>query len=384
LHYTLQVAEALDHAARRDVVHRDIKPSNVLVMQNGTVKVVDMGLARLHQVESPTNDLTASGVTLGTFDYISPEQARDPRNADVRSDLYSLGCTLYYMLTGRPPFAAGTVLQKLLSHSSEPPPDPRELRPELHEEVTDVIHRLLAKNPVDRFQSPAEFIARLLLLADELGLNLPGRQAELLVTRTPTPITRLEATLPWVVPVVFLAIVVLLIEIFSPAQQIAVARPILQPPIAEKSNDSSSTTNDTARSSQSNTQTPSTSNDNRQPATTNNTAQLTTDSQSNQNQSTTSGTGGANAASNGTGNATAGASSGVKPSESSTTAESAVAPASSNDQSPAIAADNGNRRTNDQGSSETISGAPPAPAAPATMANVVTAPSTAPSTKSPR
>ncbi|MDP6466997.1 MAG: serine/threonine-protein kinase, partial [Pirellulaceae bacterium] len=133
--YMLQVAEALDHASERDVVHRDIKPSNVLVMPDGRAKLVDMGLARLHHVDSPANDLTATGVTLGTFDYISPEQARDPRCADVRSDLYSLGCTLYYMLTGMPPFPEGTVLQKLLSHSSDPPPDPRELRPEIPDEI---------------------------------------------------------------------------------------------------------------------------------------------------------------------------------------------------------------------------------------------------------
>ncbi|MFV2068534.1 MAG: serine/threonine-protein kinase, partial [Pirellulales bacterium] len=82
--YTLQVADALAHASRRDVVHRDIKPSNVLVTSEGRAKLVDMGLARLHQVECSGEDLTASGVTLGTFDYISPEQARDPRNADIR------------------------------------------------------------------------------------------------------------------------------------------------------------------------------------------------------------------------------------------------------------------------------------------------------------
>ena len=122
--YVLQVAEALEHASQRQVVHRDIKPSNVLVTAEGRAKLVDMGLARL-RMESDREDLTASGVTLGTFDYISPEQARDPRIADVRSDLYSLGCTFYFMLTGQPPFPDGTLLQKLLSHSSEHPADPR-------------------------------------------------------------------------------------------------------------------------------------------------------------------------------------------------------------------------------------------------------------------
>jgi serine/threonine-protein kinase len=130
LHFTMQIAEALDHAAQREVVHRDIKPSNIIIAAGSRAKLVDMGLARLHQVESSNDDITASGVTLGTFDYISPEQARDPRAADVRSDIYSLGCTLYYMLCGRPPFPEGTVLQKLLSHNSDRPPDLQIFRPE--------------------------------------------------------------------------------------------------------------------------------------------------------------------------------------------------------------------------------------------------------------
>lgn len=171
INYTLQVAEALEHASQRDVVHRDIKPSNVLVMSDGRVKVVDMGLARLHQVEAAADDLTASGVTLGTFDYISPEQAYDPRSADVRSDLYSLGCTLYYMLTGRPPFPNGTVIQKLLSHTSEPPPDARLYRPQLPEEVANVLSKLLVKQPEKRYQQPSQLIGELLLLADHLGLQ---------------------------------------------------------------------------------------------------------------------------------------------------------------------------------------------------------------------
>ena len=172
IRYTLQIAEALEHASQRDVIHRDIKPSNILIMVDGRAKLVDMGLARLHQMDSSTEDLTASGVTLGTFDYISPEQARDPRNTDVRSDLYSLGCTLFFMLTGKPPFPDGTVLQKLLSHSGDEPPDLLKSRPDLDAGVGTIVTKMLAKAPERRFQTPRELIAALLLLADRL--DMPG------------------------------------------------------------------------------------------------------------------------------------------------------------------------------------------------------------------
>lgn len=169
--FTLHVAEALAHASGRDIVHRDIKPSNVLVTSGSQLKLVDMGLARLHQVESSSDDLTASGVTLGTFDYISPEQARDPRAADVRSDIYSLGCTLYFMLTGQPPFPEGTALQKLLRHNSDDPPDVRSFRPELHPRVSALLARMLAKKPSHREQSPDDLIAEIVLLGQQLGLR---------------------------------------------------------------------------------------------------------------------------------------------------------------------------------------------------------------------
>lgn len=202
--YTLQVAEALEHAHRRDVVHRDIKPSNLLITASGHVKLVDMGLARLHQVETPESDLTASGVTLGTFDYISPEQARDPRIADVRSDLYSLGCTFYFMLTGRAPFPEGTVLQKLLSHTSDERPDPRLYRPDLPEEVAEILNKLLARRPEQRYQQPNEVIGELLLVSDHLGLPNAGHAGRVWVTRSTKQPSWLERVTPVVLPLFLL------------------------------------------------------------------------------------------------------------------------------------------------------------------------------------
>ena len=175
--YVLQITDALVHASERDVVHRDIKPSNILVTSAGNAKLVDMGLARLDQVENEDSDVTASGVTLGTFDYISPEQARDPRSTDVRSDIYSLGCTLYFMLTGIPPYPTGTVLQKLLSHSSDPPPNPLIYRNDLDDGSVKILHKMLAKRPENRYQRPADIITDVVRLSNQLGLtvNLDGR-----------------------------------------------------------------------------------------------------------------------------------------------------------------------------------------------------------------
>ncbi len=179
LRYTMEVAEALAHASARDVVHRDIKPSNVLITPAGQVKVVDMGLARLHQVDSSFDDLTASGVTLGTFDYISPEQARDPRAADVRSDIYSLGCTLYFMLVGKPPFPDGSALQKLLRHNGVDPPDVRLFRPELPPAIGPLLGKMLAKRPVQRQQSAEELVNEIERIARDLGYDIGNAAVEL-------------------------------------------------------------------------------------------------------------------------------------------------------------------------------------------------------------
>jgi serine/threonine protein kinase len=196
--YTCELAEAIQHAADRGIVHRDIKPSNVLIGKDNNVKLVDMGLARSDNIEM-SEDMTASGVTLGTFDYISPEQARDPRDADFRSDIYSLGCTLYFMLTGRPPYPGGTMLQKLLSHGNSPPPDPRELRPEVSQDLSAVIQKMLAKDPKDRYQSAAALIADLREVARRDRLTRSQAIGSVVVAESFPLVVWLERHAPWLV-----------------------------------------------------------------------------------------------------------------------------------------------------------------------------------------
>lgn len=172
--YVLQAADALAHAAAHGVTHRDVKPSNIIVTPQKRAKLIDMGLARLLKSDL-ADDLTESGVTLGTFDYISPEQARDPRDADVRSDIYSLGCTFYYMLVGTPPFPEGTMLQKLLQHQGDEPPDVREANPAIPVEVAAVVKKMMRKVPDERYQTPESLILDLREIAEMIGLRLSGR-----------------------------------------------------------------------------------------------------------------------------------------------------------------------------------------------------------------
>ncbi len=170
INFTLQIGDALVHAAEREVVHRDIKPSNIIITPHGRAKLVDMGLARRFE-RGGDDGLTQSGMTLGTFDYISPEQARDPRDVDVRSDLYSLGCTLFHMLTGRPPFPDGTVLQKLIQHQEETPPDVRALNPSVPPDLASILVKLMAKDRDRRYQTPEQLVRDLLTVAGALGLR---------------------------------------------------------------------------------------------------------------------------------------------------------------------------------------------------------------------
>jgi WD40 repeat protein len=155
--YVRQAALGLQHAHEHGMIHRDIKPHNLMRTPDGTVKILDFGLARLvAEAGSGQGGVTGQGILLGTVDYLAPEQADDARQADIRSDIYSLGCTLYHLLSGRPPFPQGTVVQKIMAHTQRDPLPLDELRPDLPPGLARVVSRLMAKSPDDRYQTPAE------------------------------------------------------------------------------------------------------------------------------------------------------------------------------------------------------------------------------------
>jgi len=170
-----QVVEALEHAYEKQIVHRDIKPSNLLIKNDGTVKLADLGLARSID-ETLDTSITRVGTTVGTVDYMSPEQARNSKATDIRSDIYSLGCTWYHMLTGVPPYGEGSVTNKLQAHATAPLPDPRSRNERIPEGVVAVLHRMMAKQAKDRYQTPAELLEDL----DNPGIARSGLNAEIL------------------------------------------------------------------------------------------------------------------------------------------------------------------------------------------------------------
>ncbi|RLS51582.1 MAG: serine/threonine protein kinase [Planctomycetota bacterium] len=169
----LQMADALRYTSAANVVHRDIKPSNIIVTAAGRAKLVDLGLAR--QTQLPGEELTVHGTTLGTFDYISPEQSVDPRNVDVRSDIYSLGCTAYHMLTGEPPYPQGTMIQKVMDHHAMKMPDPQAKNPLVPLVLSRIIQKMMASQVEARYQRPEDLIRDLTPLAQAYGIAIrPG------------------------------------------------------------------------------------------------------------------------------------------------------------------------------------------------------------------
>jgi tRNA A-37 threonylcarbamoyl transferase component Bud32 len=163
--YIRQASLGLQHAFERGLVHRDIKPGNLLLTKQwGVIKLLDMGLARLDQanpMEGDYSEITQHGQLMGTPDYLAPEQAANASAADIRSDLYSLGCTLYFLLTGQAPFPGGSLTEKLVKHAIHDPEPIEKLRPEIPAGVCAIVQRLLAKDPQARYQTPAEVAAAL-------------------------------------------------------------------------------------------------------------------------------------------------------------------------------------------------------------------------------
>ena len=185
--YVIQAARGLSHAHQQGVVHRDVKPSNLLLDKtHGVVKVLDLGLAcveaLLDEASRPT-ELTSTGAIFGTIDFMAPEQARDAKRADARADIYSLGCTLHFLVTGKMVYPSDNLLNKIRAHVSAPIPSLRNLLTAVPEKLDATFQRMIAKNPADRFASMDDVIAALTLAAEVLAGERPD-DAPATVTQT--------------------------------------------------------------------------------------------------------------------------------------------------------------------------------------------------------
>jgi serine/threonine protein kinase len=223
-----QTALGLQHIHDNGMVHRDIKPANLMrASATNTIKILDMGLALLREEEGQearAKRLTRLGVVMGTIDFIAPEQALDSRRADIRSDLYSLGCTFYFLLAGRPPFPIEEPMAKLLAHSCDAAAPLQQVRAETPPSVCAVVNKLMAKRPDERYATPAELIAALTALTPPPAIAVapkatddePSPFANLTSSRAPyAPRPRPTGTrggIPlWIVAVVILSLLLLLI-----------------------------------------------------------------------------------------------------------------------------------------------------------------------------
>ena len=162
--YVQQAAYGLQHAFEKQMVHRDIKPQNLILAREGkkhVVKVLDFGLAKVMREKSEDTGLTGEGQMLGTPDYIAPEQSLDAAKADIRADIYSLGCTLYYLLSGAAPFSANSLAGILLAHQLDEAKPLNLVRPEVPKELAAVVRKMMAKSPDKRYQTPLEVVQAL-------------------------------------------------------------------------------------------------------------------------------------------------------------------------------------------------------------------------------
>jgi serine/threonine protein kinase len=216
--YIRQAALGLEHAHERGLVHRDIKPHNLIMgVRDGLIKVADLGLARLPRTTNSEVTAALTGVKgsgtltpekafmMGTADYLAPEQALDFHGTDIRADIYSLGCTFYYLLTGQPPFPGTTLAEKLVKHQQAEPPALEKYRKDVPAELTVVLRKMLAKAPADRYQTPAEVAAAL----SRAG-GLPSAVARTTFSLRLFPIKLRRPRLKWIAVSLAIGLLVLL------------------------------------------------------------------------------------------------------------------------------------------------------------------------------
>ena len=186
----VQAARGLEFAHQQGVVHRDIKPANLLLDARGTVKILDMGLARIEGEAGAHSELTSTGAVMGTVDYMAPEQALNTKSADARSDVYSLGISLWYLLTEKCAYDGDTMMAKLLAHRDSPIPSLHQIRSEVPESVDAVFQKMVAKKAQDRYQTMTEVIADLEGILEgtgsESGLRVPISRGDSLSVGPPT------------------------------------------------------------------------------------------------------------------------------------------------------------------------------------------------------
>lgn len=207
--YIAQAARGLQHAHERNLVHRDIKPGNLLVDRTGTLKLLDMGLARFFEENSNLTTELCNGSVIGTADYMAPEQAVNSHDVDIRADIYSLGVTFYMLLTGQPPFASSNVAQKLLAHHMREPDPVQLVRPDVPDEVAAIVSKMMAKRPEDRYQTPQEVATAL----EPFAVSLINAASTATQTISETTVHRAKAATAkrqkWLWPAVAAAAVVL-------------------------------------------------------------------------------------------------------------------------------------------------------------------------------
>jgi serine/threonine protein kinase len=180
-HYVREAALGLQHAFEKKMVHRDIKPQNLILARDGKkhmVKVLDFGLAKVKRENENDSALTGTGMMLGTPDYMAPEQTMDAARADIRADIYSLGCTLYHLLTGKPPFKADSLYQIMYAHQNKQAEPVGTSRPDVPAELANVVAKMMAKDPAQRYQTPADVAKALVPFIKQPVKPAPGGQSQ--------------------------------------------------------------------------------------------------------------------------------------------------------------------------------------------------------------